>query len=135
MPDNRKTKYDWDYLIELGYTAEELSEYEEGWADGILEALTDEYMASTYQDNIRYMLDFYEKDEVFMLMIRYTDAFMVNNDKFVSRLKQIEDKLGEDWSQVIWEQFLEDDESILDCVGNPCKSDWEEALEKLDANP
>lgn len=127
-------KYNWEYLIELGYTDAELEEFEsEGWDDSLLEILTDPEMASTFHDNAKYMLEFFEKDEVFRLMVRYSDAFMISYNTFISRFEQIADILGENWSQVVWKQYWEDADSILDAVGYLRDSDWEEALLNLNA--
>lgn len=126
--DNMELRYNWDYLLELGYTSEELEEYEEDYADDILELLTDENLVAIYQNNVRYLLNYLEKDEVFPLITWNTSAIMLSSQTFVSRMERIAGVLGENWAQLIYELYWESEEPLWDAVGYLCDSDWEDAF-------
>lgn len=125
-------QYDWEYLYELGYTERELSAFEqEGWADGIMQTLSDPDMADIYQNHVRFLLQFYDKADILSLMVRYTDAFLVGSDTFVSRMNQIAQIMGEDWAEELWEAYCQDEESIFEAVGYLQKTSWNKAVARF----
>ena len=122
-------KYDWDYLFELGYEASELEAFErQGWAEGIYETLSDPDLIDSYQDNARYMLRFFSKSATLRLMVRYTSAFMISHETFVSRIEQVAELFGENWQDTVIELYWKDQASIMDAVGYLRPDDWNKAI-------
>ena len=122
-------KYDWDYLFELGYEASELEAFErQGWAEGVYETLSDPDLIDSYQDNARYMLRFFSKSATLRLMVRYTSAFMISHETFVSRIEQVAELFGENWQDTVIELYWKDQASIMDAVGYLRPDDWNKAI-------
>ena len=122
-------KYDWDYLFELGYEASELEAFErQGWAEGIYETLSDPDLIDSYQDNARYMLRFFSKSATLRLMVRYSSAFMISHETFVSRIEQVAELFGENWQDTVIELYWKDQASIMDAVGYLRPDDWNKAI-------
>ena len=122
-------KYDWDYLFELGYEASELEAFErQGWAEGVYETLSDPDLIDSYQDNARYMLRFFSKSATLRLMVRYSSAFMISHETFVSRIEQVAELFGENWQDTVIELYWKDQASIMDAVGYLRPDDWNKAI-------
>lgn len=55
----------------------------------------------------------------------------IGNDTFISRLCEIQKQLGDDWDQIIWERFTNDEPNIFGAIGYLRESDWREAIDTI----
>ena len=126
-----ESRYVWSPYFALGYDKEYLDKKVSGWAEGILELITDEVLVHHCCDNLGLILNDFSHDTAFLLLLCYSDAFILSPETFSKRLNQVKKKLGPGWNRILYEQFWEDEASIFDAMGYLREQTWLEALDRL----
>ena len=140
---------DMSYLFSLGYTEEDLREYEASWADGIIAFLSANQ--ANVIENMRFLRQDFESDLLLRLPVFYPDAFALEPQDFSKHVSALKAAFPYDWSDIIEGQFSGFDgmdgtymtedvvknrilyQPFLETVGTNRESDVMEALRSLQA--
>lgn len=140
---------DTSYLFSLGYTEEDLREYESHWAKGILDFLSANQ--TNVVENMRFLQKDFEPDLLLRLPVFYPNAFAIEPQDFSKHISTLKTIFPDDWAIIIEDQFrsfegtdgiyMTDDvvnnhilyQPFLETVGTNRESDVMEALHSLQA--
>lgn len=138
---------DTSYLLSLGYSEKDISEYEHQWAEGILEFLSANQ--TNVIENMRFLQQDFEPDLLLRLPVFYPDAFALEPQDFSKHVSALKTAFPYDWSDIIEGQFWGHDgvdiiymrndvvknrilyQPFLETVGTNRESDVMEALHSL----
>lgn len=94
---------DLSFLVELGYSDDEIQSYRQSWADGILSYLSEN---QTYVlENMRFLQDDFDPDLLLKLPVFYPDAFVLPPTVFQANLEELRFVFPEEWPDIIETQF------------------------------
>lgn len=92
-----------NYLLDLGYSTEEIEDYSNHWNPGIIEFLLEN--AENVSKNMSYLLSYFSKDFVLRLTIFYPDSFSISPECFQDRICALQQAFPEEWKEIIEKQF------------------------------
>ncbi len=95
---------EFNYLIELGYTHEEVNDYFKSWAEGITSYLAEN--SGNVKKNMQYLLDSsIDKNLLLRLPVFYCDTFVLPPEDFKHGIELLKTAFPSDWTKIIEKQF------------------------------
>lgn len=119
-----------NWLIDLGFTRRELR----GLPGNTLLLLTDQYEQFALEHNMKFVLQYFDRQDVLQFLVRYPMSFAKNTDTIRRRLNEVILQLGEkEWKQILLDQFSQcPDDCIIGAIGANDECDWECALDRIE---
>ena len=126
-------KYKWTMLKIIGYTDDVLERMEKRWEPKTLEKFAPLDKQDIYAENLKYLVDHFGHDMALSFLAVYTDALMLNHDKFLRRMAQVEEALGDEWHEWMEASYYDGSRNMpLRFLGEPDESKWKKALERIE---
>ena len=108
-----------EFLVELGFDISEINNQLGVWCQGIIDSACDEYLISSYSENLKYIKSKnYDEEFILYLFFTHSDSFSISNNVFKERFEMVEKEIGYDCELRLKEDFWECGESkIFELVG------------------
>lgn len=125
-----------NYLKELGYSEDEISEYAKSWNNGIISYLAEN--SENVSRNMTYLMNELDKDILLKFPVFYSSTFTISPELFEERMMKLKSAFPDEWVDIIEKQFWgydgikgTDYEPIMRSMGSYDDSDVEKAIEQF----
>ena len=126
--------YDWGFLYELGYTKQEMIEYQKYWSKEILADIASEKDNNNFVKNISEMMAVYNNDKkfVFRMIAMFKNTFLMDSLVFKERLSSIHKALREGSCEAIFKVLIENENiPIQEKMATLTDDQWKEIINQM----